>query len=116
MSEWTREQALAVCCFIEAVAPDFGCHVALTGGLLYKSGTRKDLDLLFYRIRQAEKIDIAGLFAELSKFGIERKTDRDQFVIKARYLGRKIDCLFPEFEDGLYERDEDVDAPNTEKT
>jgi hypothetical protein len=113
-TKWTTEQAIALCRLVEMVCPKFGCHVALTGGLLYKDGERKDCDLVFYRVRQIEKIDIAGLFKALAKLGIERKTESDQFVIKVRYLGRKIDCLFPECEDGNYESDEDVDRAMAE--
>ena len=53
--------AVALCREIEKIAPNFGCHVALTGGCLYKDGARKDIDILFYRIRQVEKIDHEGL-------------------------------------------------------
>ena len=42
MSQWTQEQAIALCRKIEAVCPPFGCHVALTGGALYKDGPRKE--------------------------------------------------------------------------
>lgn len=104
-STWNQEQAIALCRLVEKVAPKFGCHVALTGGLLYKNGERKDADLVFYRIRQVDEIDITGLFAALAKLGFERKTERDQFVIKVLYNGRHIDCLFPECEDGDYEHE-----------
>lgn len=36
MSGWTQAEAVALAKKIEAVCPAFGCHVALTGGLLYK--------------------------------------------------------------------------------
>jgi hypothetical protein len=44
---WTLAEAVEVCRQVEAICPPFGCHVALTGGTLYKDGERKDLDLLF---------------------------------------------------------------------
>lgn len=40
---WTQAEAIALCRKIEDVCPAFGCHVALTGGVLYKLGERKDL-------------------------------------------------------------------------
>jgi len=59
---WTQEAAMKLCREIEMIAPLHGAHVALTGGCLYKAGPRKDLDLVFYRIRQANKIDSNALF------------------------------------------------------
>ena len=35
---WTTAEAIALCREIEAICPAFGCHIALTGGLLYKEG------------------------------------------------------------------------------
>ena len=43
-----RDKAIEICKEIEMRAPSYGCHVALTGGCLYKDGDRKDCDLLFY--------------------------------------------------------------------
>ena len=51
---WDLVSAVDLCKQVESIAPDYGCHVALTGGCLYKEGPRKDLDLLFYRIRQVQ--------------------------------------------------------------
>lgn len=102
MSEgWTQAEAIALCRKIEDVCPAFGCHVALTGGVLYKLGERKDLDILFYRIRQVEKIDVDGLFAALARLDVER-VGKGSFCSKATYRGRKIDCFFPEELDGEY--------------
>ncbi len=86
---------------IESVAPLAGCHVALTGGVLYKQGPRKDLDLLFYRIRQVATIDYVRLFDELEKVGITRVKSFG-WVTKAAYGDEGIDIFFPE----------DCDAPN----
>jgi hypothetical protein len=96
---WTQAEAIALCRKIEDVCPAFGCHVALTGGVLYKLGERKDLDILFYRIRQVGEIDVDGLFRALRSLGIEH-VSTGSFVAKATYRGRKIDCFFPEELDG----------------
>lgn len=93
---WTQQEAIALCRQIEAICPAYGCHVALTGGLLYKVGERKDLDLVFYRIRQTPKIDIDGLFVALASIGIERTTKTSGWCVKATYRGRRIDSFFPE--------------------
>lgn len=100
---WTREEAVELCTAIEAVAPEFGAHVALTGGLLYKTGERKDADIMFYRIRQSS-IDESGLFEALQGLGIEL-TERFGWVQKAVFRGKNIDFFFPEHVDftvGVY--------------
>lgn len=101
LAGWTQADAVALCRQIEAICPDYGCHVALTGGCLYKDGERKDLDVLFYRIRQTPNIDHEGLFAALSNIGMER-TRGFGWCVKATYEGRSIDCFFPEG-DGDYD-------------
>jgi hypothetical protein len=93
--KWTQAEAIALCERIEAVCPDHGCHVALTGGLLYKSGARKDADILFYRIRQVEEIDVDGLMDALADLGIERGDDFG-WCFKATWQGKPIDFFFPE--------------------
>jgi hypothetical protein len=98
---WTQDEAIALCSQIEQICPDYGCHVALTGGTLYKGGMRKDLDILFYRIRQVPEIDIDGLFAALLALSIVRVTERHQWCMKAIFGDKKIDCFFPE-EQGEY--------------
>jgi hypothetical protein len=91
--------AALICREIEQVAPDFGCHVALTGGCLYKDGKRKDLDILFYRIRQVKGIDKEGLFKALEKLGI---SDISGFgwLHKAKKGKHSIDMFFPEENQG----------------
>lgn len=97
---WSLTDAVALCKKIEAVCPPFGCHVALTGGALYKDGPRKDLDILFYRVRQIDQIDEAGLFDALAQIGLV-KVGGFGWCHKAKYGERNVDCFFPE-EDGEY--------------
>lgn len=93
---WTLAAAVDLCRHVETIAPDFGCHVALTGGCLYKDGPRKDLDLLFYRIRQEDDIDAEGLFEALAEeLGMVKKSGFG-WCHKCEYKGKKIDCFFPE--------------------
>jgi len=99
---WTQSEAIALCVKIESVCPAFGCHVALTGGALYKDGERKDLDILFYRIRQAPKIDIDGLKSALVLLGLTEPTGFG-FILKSNLGGKPIDLLFPEEITGIYE-------------
>ncbi len=102
---WTQEQALALCRQLEAIAPKFGAHVGLTGGLLYKDGPRKDADIIIYRIRQVPKIDADGFFGAVKAIGVEFKSGFG-WCRKAEWNGLPIDFFFPE-EDGEYESGED---------
>lgn len=99
---WNQAEAVELCRKIEAICPPFGCHVALTGGALYKDGDRKDLDILFYRIRQTPSIDTEGLFAALEGIGVN-KVSGFGWCHKAVMGEKKIDCFFPEEDDGEYE-------------
>ncbi len=101
-SSWDLESAVHLCKEIESLAPNFGCHVALTGGCLYKEGGRKDVDLLFYRIRQVDKVDIEGLFQCLWTCLDIKKISGFGWCYKATCHGRGIDCFFPEEQGGLY--------------
>ncbi len=94
---WTQERAVKLCRDVEAISPKFGCHVALTGGTLYKDGERKDADILFYRIRQVNAIDVEGLMAALTELGVVPGKDWG-WCYKATYEGRNIDFFFPERE------------------
>lgn len=100
---WTKEEAIKLCVAIEAVCPAFGCHVALTGGSLYKTGPRKDADILFYRIRQVPKIDMDGLWGALLKIGVQ-KLSGCGWLYKAEWFGMPIDFFFPE-EQKAYDAD-----------
>jgi hypothetical protein len=92
--------AIELATLVESLCPAFGCHVALTGGTLYKAGPRKDIDLLFYRIRQVDTIDRAGLLYTLEQNGFTLGA-RKGWVRKATYLHRHgftltVDLFFPE--------------------
>lgn len=76
---------------------------ALTGGLLYRDGPRKDCDILFYRIRQIDAIDEDGLFAALAEIGVVKMSGFG-WCHKAEYHGKPIDCFFPEEQGGEYVR------------
>lgn len=96
-ARWSLADAIDLCRRIEAVCPAFGCHVALTGGCLYRDGARKDLDILLYRIRQADAIDVDGLFDALAEIGLGRLDDGPvRWCVKARFAGRPVDIFFPE--------------------
>ena len=89
------KQAVRLCRMLEEVAPDYGCHIALTGGCLYKTGERKDIDIIVYRIRQVEKIDVEGFLKATQALGLKTISGFG-FCIKSEFVGTKIDFLFPE--------------------
>ena len=62
---------------------------------------RKDADILFYRIRQVEKIDMDGLWMALDNAGFEKRKGFG-WCYKATFNGKPVDCFFPEEEEGIY--------------
>lgn len=99
MKKWTLALAVDFCRTVEAICPVYGCHVALTGGCLYKEGERKDLDLVFYRIRQTT-INVVGLRYALEKELGVTFSPTNGWCLKAQWEGRNIDMFFPEEPDG----------------
>lgn len=95
-NRWTLEQAVNLCSMIHPLTIHYGCYVALTGGVLYKGGERKDLDLLFYRIRQVPGIDKKRLFDHLETQLNIKVVKGFGFCHKATFEGKSIDILFPE--------------------
>jgi hypothetical protein len=95
---WAQSEAIDLCRRIEEIAPTCGAHVALTGGTLYKDGPRKDVDILFYRIRQVKEINRAKLLRALKQLGIVIGK-RHGWVQKATYNGKSIDFFFPDHVD-----------------
>lgn len=109
MNSWTQHEAIALCVKLEKFAPKFGCHVALSGGCLYKEGPRKDVDIVLYRIRQAPAINFVGLFEEMEKMGVT-KLSGFGFCHKSIYNGSHIDFLSPEEDEGEYPENEESEA------
>lgn len=101
---WNLSQALPLIRQIELACPAAGCHVALTGGVLYKSEDRKDLDLMFYRIRQQREIDMDALWEILRLLNVI-KLSGFGWCYKASYHGKPIDIFFPEEQEGDYNPD-----------
>lgn len=100
--KWNTEQAMDLCSKLEVIAPDFGGHVALTGGTLYKRGERKDVDILIYRIRQVPEINKQGLLNAFTQFeGVKILSDHG-WCVKAELNGKDIDFFFPEEDGEIY--------------
>ena len=91
---WKLSDALTLCCQVEAFAPKYGMHVALTGGLLYKDGPRKDCDLLLYRVRD-KGADWRGFWREAKRHGLILQQDFG-WCKKCIYQGMPVDVFDPE--------------------
>ena len=94
--KWTQAEAVELCRKIETICPQYGAHVALTGGTLYKDGSRKDADILFYNIRQ-----VAEIKRELLLWALCEELDmvmgkQHGWCQKATYQGKSVDLFFPE--------------------
>lgn len=101
-AKWTLEQGVKLCRLVNRALPGAaGRHVALTGGTLYKDGPRKDVDMLFYRVRQVQEIDKSALGAILLDLGFTLGPDHG-WVWKATYEGKDVDMFFPDHNDGEY--------------
>lgn len=86
-----------ICTKIERICPEFGFHVALTGGCLYGVEGRKDIDIVFYRIRQVRLPDTEGLLKALAK-DMDIQLISDHGFVKKLNMGGTIpiDAMFPE--------------------
>ena len=70
---WSRDEAHNLAIIVEHAIKDLDAHVALTGGCLYKVGLRDDLDLLFYRVRQAPILKEKEIITALRGLGFDIK-------------------------------------------
>ena len=93
--QWELKDAVELCIQLETIAPFYGCHVALTGGCLYKPGLRKDVDIMFYRIRQISELDKEGLLNKLYTMGFVNQRTFG-WVTKCEYTGKGVDLFFPD--------------------
>ena len=96
--------AAAVCTLIEPLVAKHGFHVALTGGCLYGEGGRKDIDLVFYRIRQVlpSTIDYEAMYRRL-EIELSMVLQADHGFVKKFKMGEiPLDCMFPEAIYGHY--------------
>jgi hypothetical protein len=92
----TISDGINLCKLMQKELDEIGLFPALTGGLIYKDGQRKDIDIVIYRHRQKlrffETIDIKK---QLESIGIEI-TGFYGFVTKAKWNGFIVDIFNPE--------------------
>lgn len=90
---------------MEHYARDYGLHIALTGGQLYKDGHRKDIDFIVYHenseyttglnAAQRER-QVECFFQALWMDGFSNFVNYGR-VTKCTYGGDSIDILYPEY-------------------
>ncbi len=94
-----QDDGVYLCQQLYRVLQPKGFFPALTGGLLYKEGLRKDIDIVIYRHRQKidafETKDLADVLLEA---GVEI-TNYFGFVTKAKWKGYSVDIFNPETKD-----------------
>lgn len=111
--KWTLEQAVALCTKIhELPSQKFNCHPALTGGLLYKQGPRKDCDIVIYQRGdedgERKPINWVGLWEAFEGIGLRMIQDYG-YVKKGIYNGKPIDIFDPTQDGGNYGQTEEAD-------
>lgn len=104
--EWTLQEGVALCTAIQNLpSQNFHCHPALTGGLLYREGPRKDCDIVIYQRGDVdgkrEPIDWIGLWFALEQIGLCLINDFG-YVKKCRYHGKQVDIFDPTDENSEY--------------
>jgi hypothetical protein len=112
-SQWTLQEGAALCRAIQELpSQKFHCHPALTGGLLYKDGPRKDCDIVIYQRGDVdgkkEPIDWQGLWVALQDIGLCILNDYG-YVKKCVYNGKSVDIFDPTDENSEYGAQSDAD-------
>lgn len=90
------EYAVLICKELELIAPNFGIHIGLTGGCLYKESDRKDLDIILYRIRQVETPDLEDFYAYLVSLGWQMAKLHGWVQKMVTPDGTSVDFFYPE--------------------
>jgi len=96
MREVTQQDGIELCKIMYDKLAPLGFYPALTGGLLYKEGERKDIDIVIFRNRQQhDSFETIDLYLELSEIGISIDNYYG-FVTKAKWKGHTVDLFNPE--------------------
>lgn len=112
MSQWEQAEAIELCKVLEPVAARNRCHIALTGGLLYKEGARKDCDVIVYFEGKhpgdadpttfVSCVDRNALLRDFWNDCQLQTQDVYSRVVRCLYQGKRVDLIFPEL-DGEYD-------------
>ncbi|AUR81387.1 hypothetical protein NVP1072O_41 [Vibrio phage 1.072.O._10N.286.48.A12] len=97
----SRDEAIELCELLYVEMSSHGFYPALTGGLLYKPGRRKDIDIVIFRNRQSvSHFEMEELTPLLEKCGV-KIINTYGFVTKAEWKGYTVDLFNPETEINL---------------
>ena len=103
VKQCSQQDGIELCKILYDKLSPLGFYPALTGGLIYKDGSRKDIDIVIFRNRQKhETFETAQLFSELADVGV-MITNTFGFVTKAEWNGFVVDLFNPETEFELLE-------------
>ena len=110
MSElYTIEDAQRICAKLYEPLRDIGVFIGITGGVVYKEGPRKDVDLLLYlhekvseEVAQSKYAKDGLLCTIVEKISEVSSVDMDTvaffgYVTKLTIDGIPVDILFPEY-------------------
>ena len=90
----TQKDGIELCKLISENIKD--AFPALTGGLLYKEGERKDIDIVLYRHRQdIDPNETSEWESDLMRIGVDI-IQCYGFVTKAKWKGFNVDIFNPE--------------------
>lgn len=90
------QDGLDLCCELYLLLKPHGYFPALTGGLVYKNGERKDIDIVIYRHRQdIDHFEMPDIYNLLEKAGLNSFVYFG-FVTKANWKGITVDLFNPE--------------------
>ncbi len=91
-----QKQGIEICEEIYPTLSSLGYFPALTGGLLYKEGERKDCDIVIFRHRQDNKqFELREIENILKEVGFTNLRHYG-FVTKAQYKEHDVDLFNPE--------------------
>lgn len=100
---WSLAEAIELCTLIQSVSPKHFAHPALTGGLLYKTGPRKDCDIVIYQRGDSKGVrptlDWDGLWKSMEAFGLTLVIDYG-YVKKCLWRDKTVDIFDPTQESG----------------
>lgn len=98
VNEISIYSGIALCRALYGELSKIGIFPALTGGLLYKDGFRKDIDVTLFRHRQdveSFETNDKNIAEALLRCGVEI-VDFYGFVTKAKWKGVDVDLFNPE--------------------
>lgn len=102
MSLWTLNQACDLCNKLQDYLAPFGYGVGLTGGVLRRGESDKDIDVIVYPFKRLSS-DFDSMYQSLSDFGLKfirlpnenrSYTDDGKRVEVWEFQGKRIDLFF----------------------